>query len=103
MHWLWSVACFLGIGSILQELANECAIDYTEGEMVPHRRWITWGMCYSLGRNPAYDFRYVLICLPSWRWEQDIWGRFNDADGWRWYQRAFLRFNGHWRETMVPA
>lgn len=94
LQWVKWVAVFLGVGSVIQLFLDKYAVDYEEGEMAPNR-WVCWGTCRPLSGLPEHTFRYVLIKLPSWNWEQSWEG------DWRWYQRALWQFAGKWRMTRV--
>jgi hypothetical protein len=96
MRWVIGTAWFIGIGSILQTLADQYAINYSEGERCPDR-WICWGKCIPLSGKPEHTFSYLLIRLPFSVWERDWYSQ----NRYRWYWRAWLRFNGKWRQTLV--
>lgn len=71
-------------------------IDYIEGELL-RPKWVQWGTCKPYRPNPAHEFRYFVLRLPSWVWfDESMCGDWMRP---QWMQRGLLRFAGRWRTT----
>jgi hypothetical protein len=84
--------------SLVSNWIKRHALDVEEGSEIP-MRWIAWGKCIPITRNPAHTFSYFVMRLPSYTWERVWWMR----DRYEWRQRAVSYFNGKWQLITAPC
>ena len=88
--------------SVARDWLKRRDVDFLEFDQLPQPRIACWGTCWpeSYGRArkdwPAATFRYVLVALPSWSWENVDYGHRSGKH--RWCRDYLFKFGAEpWR------